>query len=376
MSKIDKHIEELLHDHDCVIIPEFGGFITSKKPAYYNSYTSIFYPATKKILFNKHLVYNDGLLATQIAKRRSWSVEEATQSLLEFKDDCFLRLDEEGRVEIERVGVLFFDKEKNIQFHQASTNFLKDSFGLGSLSLEKVKETVVKEKAKEHKVELSRIDKVKVDRKPTKEVLRTEKQTERKRNRIGTWIPMLILPLMLAGFYVGKEKGLIGEKTMNLASFNPFSGTYVDAYTPRDKEEKMIQLEVSTSDITVENYPRISTSVFEEIGRINVDLVDTEETSINSLEIIPEKIDSTYNKIDFVQEELKYHVIVGCFSIKSNAENLVKSWKEKGYNSTIVDKKGSLYRASIQSFSTRKEAKTFLKEIKKNYSNSLWVLKK
>jgi hypothetical protein len=74
MSKIDKHIEELLHSHDCVIVPDFGGFITSKQSTYYNKFTSVFHPATKKTLFNKHLVFNDGLLAAKVAEKQELSI--------------------------------------------------------------------------------------------------------------------------------------------------------------------------------------------------------------------------------------------------------------------------------------------------------------
>ncbi|MGZ6416715.1 MAG: HU domain-containing protein, partial [Bacteroidia bacterium] len=27
MQKVDKHISELLYEHDCVIVPDFGGFV-------------------------------------------------------------------------------------------------------------------------------------------------------------------------------------------------------------------------------------------------------------------------------------------------------------------------------------------------------------
>ena len=79
MTEIDKHIEQLLHEHDCVIVPDFGGFITSRKPAFYNPFTSVFFPATKKILYNKHLVFNDGLLAGSIAEKEGLSMIDAQQ---------------------------------------------------------------------------------------------------------------------------------------------------------------------------------------------------------------------------------------------------------------------------------------------------------
>ena len=359
MKKLDKHIEELLHNHDCVILPSFGGFITSKMPAFYNKFTSVFHPAKKKILFNKHLVFNDGLLATQVAEKKSMSVEEANQLLIQFKDDCFLRLNEEGRVVIEKVGVLFFDKEKNIQFQQSSTNFLKESFGLSALSLDKVKEAAVKPAAKF--VAIVRKEEVKVDRKA---IAVTKPVKQGSKNRRAVLLPLLLIPLIMGGLFIGNQQGVIGENKINISSFNPFYSVNVEEYIPRNGEFFLIE----NSALTEENIVNETVCVENEI--LLIDKVEKQT------KMIPATIDSTLNVVNKVPQELKYHVIAGCFSIKENADNLVNSWIDKGNQSSIADIKGSLYRVAIQSFVTKKEARSFLKEIKKTYENSLWILKK
>lgn len=359
MKKLDKHIEELLHNHDCVILPSFGGFITSKMPAFYNKFTSVFHPAKKKILFNKHLVFNDGLLATQVAEKKSMSVEEANQLLIQFKDDCFLRLNEEGRVVIEKVGVLFFDKEKNIQFQQSSTNFLKESFGLSALSLDKVKAAAVKPAAKF--VAIVRKEEVKVDRKA---IAVTKPVKQGSKNRRAVLLPLLLIPLIMGGLFIGNQQGVIGENKINISSFNPFYSVNVEEYIPRNGEFFLIE----NSALTEENIVNETVCVENEI--LLIDKVEKQT------KMIPATIDSTLNVVNKVPQELKYHVIAGCFSIKENADNLVNSWIDKGNQSSIADIKGSLYRVAIQSFVTKKEARSFLKEIKKTYENSLWILKK
>ncbi len=359
MKKLDKHIEELLHNHDCVILPSFGGFITSKMPAFYNKFTSVFHPAKKKILFNKHLVFNDGLLATQVAEKKSMSVEEANQLLIQFKDDCFLRLNEEGRVVIEKVGVLFFDKEKNIQFQQSSTNFLKESFGLSALSLDKVKAAAVKPAAKF--VAIVRKEEVKVDRKA---IAVTKPVKQGSKNRRAVLLPLLLIPLIMGGLFIGNQQGVIGENKINISSFNPFYSVNVEEYIPRNGKFFLIE----NSALTEENIVNETVCVENEI--LLIDKVEKQT------KMIPATIDSTLNVVNKVPQELKYHVIAGCFSIKENADNLVNSWIDKGNQSSIADIKGSLYRVAIQSFVTKKEARSFLKEIKKTYENSLWILKK
>ena len=56
------YISELLFLHDCVIVPEFGGFIGNRKSAQLNKTTNSLTPPSKQILFNTNLKTNDGLL--------------------------------------------------------------------------------------------------------------------------------------------------------------------------------------------------------------------------------------------------------------------------------------------------------------------------
>ena len=62
MNRLGKHIEALLLENDCVIIPDFGGFITYYTPASYVEDEHTFSPPVRSIGFNPQLKLNDGLL--------------------------------------------------------------------------------------------------------------------------------------------------------------------------------------------------------------------------------------------------------------------------------------------------------------------------
>ncbi len=62
--EISQYIKELLILNDCVIIPEFGGFVANYKPATIEN--NQFFPPAKEIAFNNKLVSNDGLLIKHI----------------------------------------------------------------------------------------------------------------------------------------------------------------------------------------------------------------------------------------------------------------------------------------------------------------------
>ena len=73
MLNLSRHIESLLLDHNCVIIPGFGGFITQYTSARYIKEEGIFLPPYRNIIFNKELVLND---FTQIEKSQLPFTEE------------------------------------------------------------------------------------------------------------------------------------------------------------------------------------------------------------------------------------------------------------------------------------------------------------
>ena len=52
---ISTYISELLFLHDCVIIPQFGGFVEIINQAVLNETTGIITPPSKEILFNLNL---------------------------------------------------------------------------------------------------------------------------------------------------------------------------------------------------------------------------------------------------------------------------------------------------------------------------------
>ena len=172
---------------------------------------------------------------------------------------------------------------------------------------------------------------------------------------------MLIIPLLAVGFYVGVKQNNFNKKDVNLTNFNPFQQVVVQEYTPRTEAPK-------AEDVLI-----IEKQLSEKTSSVQSSIIETEKATPK---IIPAKIDSTYVVPKTVVVENKYHVIVGCFSVKENAESLVKKWRGKGNSSKIIDQEKGLYRVSIQSFKTRSEAKKFMKTTREQSKISLWLLKK
>ncbi len=133
------YINDLLYRYDCVIVPDFGGFVTNKIGAKMNETTQTFYPPKKQITFNSYLKHNDGLLANYIASNKNISFEDATVFIA--KNVALWRKEIETKsIEVASVGTLSLNEEKQVVFEpNASSNFLIESYGLSEVESAEVK---------------------------------------------------------------------------------------------------------------------------------------------------------------------------------------------------------------------------------------------
>ena len=79
--KISYHIFNLLQEHDCVIVPNFGAFVARNISAKISRDGSRIYPPNKEITFNRSLIKSDGLLINEISSNENISYEMANDKL-------------------------------------------------------------------------------------------------------------------------------------------------------------------------------------------------------------------------------------------------------------------------------------------------------
>jgi len=135
--EISQYIKEILLLNDCVIIPDFGGFVANYKPAMIEN--NRFFPPTKEIAFNNKLISNDGLLINYISEAEGVDYFSAKQKLDSFVEGTMLNLERNRNVYFEGVGYLHYDSRENLQFEpQLKQNLLVESYGLQNFSYEKL----------------------------------------------------------------------------------------------------------------------------------------------------------------------------------------------------------------------------------------------
>ena len=131
--KISTYIFELLQSQDCVIVPNFGAFVTRNISAKISSDGSRIFPPNKEISFNKNVVKNDGLLVNAISSNENISYEGAEQKITNWVTRINKKLEKQRYIEIKNIGSISLENSKYIFAPNQNSIFLKSSYGFNSI---------------------------------------------------------------------------------------------------------------------------------------------------------------------------------------------------------------------------------------------------
>ena len=137
--KISYHIFNLLQEHDCVIVPNFGAFVARNISAKISHDGARIYPPNKEITFNKSLIKSDGLLINRISSDENISYEMANDKLSNWVIKSHKKISKQGYIEIKNIGSISLENEKYIFNPSQNSIFLKSSYGLNSIDSNEIK---------------------------------------------------------------------------------------------------------------------------------------------------------------------------------------------------------------------------------------------
>lgn len=104
MQEVFSTLLKLMKDHSCVIIPDLGGFVLNARPAAIDNASNYFVPPSRELLFNAHLVHNDGLLAHAMMLEERISFEEATRRISAAVAMVKSSIESKGRADVGAYG--------------------------------------------------------------------------------------------------------------------------------------------------------------------------------------------------------------------------------------------------------------------------------
>ena len=131
MIPFEEVICQLILRHNCVVLPNFGGFVAKTVSAQIDFEKCIFQAPYKQLLFNRNLINDDGLVLSEYARLNGLYYQEGQSQLNEFTTQLNTDLALGKQVSIPKLGVFSKDLDGVVRFEQdRHFNFLLSSYGL------------------------------------------------------------------------------------------------------------------------------------------------------------------------------------------------------------------------------------------------------
>ena len=137
--ELEKHIEILLLDNDCVIVPGLGGFVAHYVGACFDKDSNMFLPPYRTLGFNSKLDMNDSLLAQSYVEAYDISYPEALRKIDSEVVELKRTLEVEGIYELDNIGVISINNEGNYEFEPCEAGVLTPGlYGLVGVDLQRL----------------------------------------------------------------------------------------------------------------------------------------------------------------------------------------------------------------------------------------------
>ncbi len=343
MVSFEEIIGNLLLRHNCVVIPDFGGFVAKQSAARIDIENGIVHPPKKSILFNRQLINNDGLMINEYANQQQIPFEQALLEIKGITSSWLKELHNGRRVSIEKVGYLFQDEERNICFEQdRHFNLLLSSFGLGQVhfiaqeDVELVKRKIAIETETPIPTHDFALDsEVSIDE--SRIIPINQKETHKKTSPIWKYVAAVAaIPVVFYSIWIPMKTDVLESNMLSTKDFNPFKKEVVVHYATKDVKTKSVtapffSLDDQIKEIKKEDVVNFSYSLTED-AFVLVDLYENKDTK----------------NIQIAESQIQAHFIVGCFADQNNAFALVTDLKYNGFKGAkILDHNKGLYRVTI-----------------------------
>lgn len=345
MISIAEAISDLLFVRDTVVVPGLGAFVKKAVSAKVNPVANYFAMPSSVLEFDPNLREDNDLVVKYMSEKNDVPEDEARRLLAMFVSDCFNSLKEGKKVVLNQIGTLSYDWAGDLAFApDNAVNYNADAFGLCDFTPEPVLRSKTKDEIKEE-IERQQKDKntpVTVDEKEVHKKEECDPEDDDEPRRLG-WLWIVLGILLVAGIVFGLHYfkfidlgKLIPGKPKRVIDIKP--GTYkLPAYTV-DWDE------------VLKNYKETWKPVEPDV---------TENT-----EVLAETHPESYIR-----------VIVGCFDLEKNAENMVNAMKAKGYTDAFYEPHRKQWYVAAGCYATEEEAKTAWREVNAKGEYKAWIKK-
>ena len=316
--EITFYLIELLRLHDCVIVPDLGGFVTNYRPAEIDLASNSFNPPVKEIIFTGKLNKNDGLLVNFISEVEGVGYMEARQIISEVVDEIWSKLENGEKIEFQNIGSLRFDRNEKLIFEpEVHENLLLEAYGMEGFQFPQLewKEII-----------------------PSKRIF-ADKESARPGSRTFKAKALAIgIPVLLALVLVPVTK-----------------------YSWNNHSFPMMQTS-STASLPVNGLPASPSVVNVEAGSVTKPSPAKEEP----VAVAPSNRPAVQNEPAVIKSDSRYRIIGGCFKLRENAEKFLATLQSDGYMSELKIMPNQTFLVIVQTYSDKNQATTALKSLRQS----------
>lgn len=326
MISVLDYTRKLLFEHDCVVLPDLGGFLVYFSHAFYSEQNALYHAPQKRVAFNEALKLDDGLLAHYLTINEQITREDAQKRIRQFVEDIKQSIRENGSFLMEGIGSLSINEESKLQFEPLpNVNFYAESYGLKSINVDQVEPSLEIEE-NERAYDWTRSDR------SANEL--TYELPRRRSSRVGMYVGgfLIVGCALVAGITQIPSESL-------KSSLNPFElVASVKAWFPSDIKSNTVNKssEVSATAVAlpVANEP---VTVKEERSEASA-IVETVKAAVT----VPKEAIATLPSPEAVKlsyksdEKADFLVIAGGFSNVDNARKLERKLQRNGYENAHI----------------------------------------
>jgi hypothetical protein len=317
MLRIISHIEQLLYSHDCVIVPDFGGFVLRDVSASSDSVSRMFFPPRKELGFNSTLQHSDGLLAESYM--RSYGVAYNTAKAMVAEDVCELKsiLQENKKISLESIGTFTIGSEGRVEYHSLSDN----SYDISHYALRPFEMFTLDEIAETESRKLS------------------EEKHNQKKN-------IVYLPI---------NRTLLRVVSASAAAVALFflASTPVKDVNHLEYKAGFVPTNIVISSVAVSDEEATSTA-------------SVKEESVTVVAPVEQPVAPAAAPVVVDTPKKMYHIVVGSFPTEKQANDFLSGVDKSTYKNSDKVFRNDKYRVYVDRFDSRDEAERYLENVRSN----------
>lgn len=364
MIELSRHIESLMLKHDCVIVPNLGGFVTQYVPARRVDDEQLFLPPCRSVGFNPQLNLNDGLLVQSYMQAYDTNYPEALKLIDDAVVQLKQQLQEEGEYELSGIGKLTLGAGGKYNFTPNEAGVLSpELYGLDAVTTPRIAEL---QKATQQSEDKTKSSKKKVN------IKRTEKNYTISINReLVNYVAAAVVAIVF--YFIFATPINNNEQTEHQVASTMYEQLFNNATT--SQQSAIVQPTLTTTPIATSLSGMDSTTALTTTQQ--VETPQQEQNVTPQADAASTKANRVMEKEETTQPTVsgQYTLVLASAITEGNAQNFSAKLKKKGFNEAAPYHRGRMVRVIYGHYPTEQAAQMALNKLQYNKEFAdAWVM--